>query len=632
MNRQHGQTGMNGGPDRGESSPRSGRPAPSSGRPAAPGRSIVGGLPFAAGNAVSDPTTGSVPVPAAIVPPPSAPPANGQASSTGTRALPPVRSAAAAPPVARQRERATPRDPGAAVVADIVATIRGWLRSLIGRLRRPSPAFLTSLVVHALALLVLALIVVRAESRRAVRLEMRFGDGGPSAEDAVSIDAPAAAAEPPPEPAKPPPRPAEAMTPLVEPEPEPEPVPPSPLVGTGRDESARLPIESLLAGRSDAGRADGLSASGGDDATEQAVTLALDWIVRQQQKSGLWSLKGPYDDGGNQENHLAATAMALMALQGAGTHDGSGRHAGSVARGWAALLDSQRPDGTFDTGAIPDQHAMYAHAQATIAICEASAMAEDAIVRRRLEEAAARAVGYALAGQMPDGGWRYGLPGRGGDDKGDMSVTGWFLMALRTAEMAGIAVPPAAYARLTAFVDAVELTEASGICVDDRGLPTSGYGYQIFPNQKVFPYRPALAAEGLLCRQHLGWDRDDPRMTAGVAGLLERSPINFRGRGKNVYAWYYQTQVFHNVGGAAWERWNDVMRKALPQEQVKQGREKGSWDTTYDQWGSTAGGRLYMTSLLALMLESYYRHLPVYQATVTTSEISPPNAPGLKAP
>jgi hypothetical protein len=474
--------------------------------------------------------------------------------------------------------------------------------------------------------MLLALIVVRAESRRAVRLSMRFGGGGQSAEDPVSIEPQAAAEAPRPEPVKPLPPPAEAMTPLPRPEaePKPEPDPPSP-PAAGFEESARAPIESLLTGRSEAGRAEGLSAGGGDEATEQAVALALDWIVRQQQKPGLWSLEGPYADGGNQENQLAATAMALMALQGAGTTDQSGRHAGSVARGWEALLDRQRPDGTFDTGSMPDQHAMYAHAQATIAICEASALAADPGRRRRLGEAAERAVGYAITAQMPDGGWRYGLPGRGGEDKGDMSVTGWFLMALKSAEMAGIVVPPSVYARLTAFLDAVEMTESSGICVDDKGVPTGGYGYQISPNQKVFIYRPALTAEGLLCRQHLGWDRDDPRMAAGVAGLLERSPISFRSRGRNVYAWYYQTQVFHNVGGEAWERWNGVMRSALPKEQVKQGREKGSWDTTYDQWGSTAGGRLYMTTLLSLMLESYYRHLSLYQA-------GSPDAPGLTAP
>jgi len=30
------------------------------------------------------------------------------------------------------------------------------------------------------------------------------------------------------------------------------------------------------------------------------VAMALDWLSRQQSKDGLWSLQGPYDDGGSQ--------------------------------------------------------------------------------------------------------------------------------------------------------------------------------------------------------------------------------------------------------------------------------------------------------------------------------------------
>lgn len=49
----------------------------------------------------------------------------------------------------------------------------------------------------------------------------------------------------------------------------------------------------------------------------------------------------------------------------------------------------------------------------------------------------AKAVQYILDVQNPkDGGWRY-LPGQ----RGDMSMFGWQLMALRGAEVAGIGIP-----------------------------------------------------------------------------------------------------------------------------------------------------------------------------------------------
>jgi hypothetical protein len=475
------------------------------------------------------------------------------------------------------------------------------VRERIKRLIDESPAWTLSLSLHLLLLILLALLSVRQVKNERPTLTLTFGpeagetaaaDGAEEAEtpDVVEIvkpeDTETAAAPP-----------AVVKT---EPVVEPPPVPPSPeavvAVESGEASAAPQPaIGTVLSGREAAARQRLLGAGGGTDATEAAVALALDWIVRQQKKDGLWSLKGPYGDGGSQENRLAASAMALIALQGAGNTTRDGEHRASVAKAWKALVKAQKPDGTFETGGMLEQHAMYAHAQATIALCEAYGMSKDPL----LEEPARRALDYAIAAQMPDGGWRYHPPQPDQDNRGDMSVTGWYLMALKSGEMAGLPVPAAAYEKLSGFLDAVFVS-------DDLG-----YGYQINPNQKFFDLRPALTAEGLLCRQYLGWRRDDPRLVAGVELLLRESPIDFDYRKKNVYAWYYATQVCHHMGGAAWTRWNRRMQEQLLGQQVQTGREKGSWDPANDQWGHV-GGRLYMTALCACMLEVYYRHLPLY--------------------
>ena len=80
-----------------------------------------------------------------------------------------------------------------------------------------------------------------------------------------------------------------------------------------------------------------------------------------------------------------------------------------------------------------------------------------------------------------------------------------------------------------------------------------------------------------------------------------------------MYAWYYITQVVHNVGGTAWYRWNGRMREVVPAQQIEKGPEAGSWDPALDKWGHI-GGRLFTTCFLTYMLEVYYRHLPLYQA------------------
>jgi len=91
---------------------------------------------------------------------------------------------------------------------------------------------------------------------------------------------------------------------------------------------------------------------------------------------------------------------------------------------------------------------------------------------------------------------------------------------------------------------------------------------------------------------------------------MEEKPLDFAGD-KDVYAWYYITQVAHHAQGRPWARWNTRLRAELPARQVAKGKEKGSWDPALDRWGSI-GGRLFVTCFSTWMLEVYYRHLPLY--------------------
>ena len=456
---------------------------------------------------------------------------------------------------------------------------------------RASPAWTTSLAIHTLLLVALAIWIVRLPERKQLSLELGFGTtdgapGSPGTEEAI-VEVPGEEAPPvdeaPNEPVE-----AVAATPPEEPTDEPEATEP-----TRQAETPAAPVPGIrvaLSGR-EPGRRDGfLGANGGSDATEAAVTAALEWIVRQQKKDGLWSMQGPYQDGGSQENRLAATAMALLALQGAGQTHQAGEHQAVVARGWKRLLAAQQRDGTFDVGGLPAQHELYSHAQATIALCELYGMTRDP----ELTEPAERALAYCLAAQGPNGGWRY-EPGK----DGDMSVTGWYMMALKSAEMAGMEVPTEAFERIGGFLDLVATQEGRR------------YGYRRETLLRdASPVTAAVSAEGLLCRQYLGWAQNDPRIIAGLEAIMEEKPLDFGGD-KDVYAWYYITQVAHHTQGRPWARWNASVRAELPAQQLAKGREKGSWDPKLDHWGHI-GGRLFVTCFSTWMLEVYYRHLPLY--------------------
>lgn len=363
------------------------------------------------------------------------------------------------------------------------------------------------------------------------------------------------------------------------------------LAGTS-DATTPMPdasISSALSGRAAGAREDMLRTYGGTTATEAAVKLGLEWLARNQQENGLWSLMGPYDDGSPVENVSAATAMALIAFQGAGhTHRGDrdDPYTKVVAKGSAALIEHAFKSDDAKTERIVGGG--YTEAMCTIAICELYGMTQD----RKFRVPAQQAAKYCLEAQSPAGGWRYS-PRR----DSDTSVTGWFVMALQSARMAGLKVPRQTFDGASGYLDQVQ------------NMYGSQYSYQ--PGVVT---TPSMTAEALLCRQYLGWRHDDHRLQDGAQFLVSHLPDR---KSRDVYYWYYATQVCHHMGGDYWKRWNNVMRELLPSMQVKEGQERGSWNPNGDRWGGQ-GGRLYVTCMSLYALEVYYRHLPLYREAAVT--------------
>ncbi len=183
------------------------------------------------------------------------------------------------------------------------------------------------------------------------------------------------------------------------------------------------------------------------------------------------------------------------------------------------------------------------------------------------------------------GGWRY-VPRQ----RGDTSVTGWQVAALKTGHMAALHVNPTAILGTSKFLDSVEKNRAY-------------YGYT-GPGQE-----PATTAVGMLCRMHLGRARDAEATKKGIQFLTKLGPST--GAVANLYYDYYATQVLRQYGGGLWEKWNAALRDFLVSTQVAEGAAAGSWHFAGGH-GADAGGRLYNTSLATLILEVYYRHPPIY--------------------
>jgi hypothetical protein len=284
-----------------------------------------------------------------------------------------------------------------------------------------------------------------------------------------------------------------------------------------------------------------------------------------------------------------ATALALLPFLAAGqTHDSRGLFKASVYKGLNYLFQHQQPDGSL-AGKL-----MYAESLATITLCEAYGMSGD----KGLGHAAQAAVRFIESAQHAQGGWRYS-PG----DEGDTSVTGWCVMALKSARMAGLSVTPAVFDNAKKFLRSVARGKSQGLYAY---MPGDGAGNPAGPNRN-------MTAVAMLVQQYLGRTRDDPMMVEGVTYLLHNLPdAKFR----DFYYWYYTTQVLHNVQGPDWDSWNRKMRRILIESQIREDCcAAGSWDPIAPAKVPFAeqGGRLFITSLAALTLEVYYRYLPLYK-------------------
>jgi hypothetical protein len=230
---------------------------------------------------------------------------------------------------------------------------------------------------------------------------------------------------------------------------------------------------------------------------------------------------------------------------------------------------------------------MYTHGLAAICLCEAYGLSRD----RQIGASAQQAIHFIEGAQNKgDGGWRY-APG----DPGDTSVVGWQVMALKSGQMAGLSVNSTTMDGAKKFLKSASSGQGGlfGYLPGGGGTPT-------------------LSAVGLLCTQYMGAQRNDPGIQEGMKYLMANMPDK---GGRNIYYWYYATQVLHNLPGYEWDTWNRKMRKMLIDTQEKKGCSAGSWDPakpTADAFGER-GGRIMQTSLSCLTLEVYYRYLPLYK-------------------
>jgi hypothetical protein len=424
--------------------------------------------------------------------------------------------------------------------------------------------------------------------------------------------------------------------------------------------------------RDGGGRKKATKRFGGSPATESAVEAALQWLKRHQEKEGHWDAHKWKDGGGfgffgrragnvkrpaMDRVNISMTGMALLAFLGAGYTSKAGKHKDTVERAekWLlSVLDDRKKNGqkygTFDP-------CNYTQGMAALAIAEAYGMTKSP----QLKEAAQAAVDVIVSNQGPYEAWNYRTK-NGKAGRNDTSVTGWNLMALKSAKIAGLKVDGGAFQGCMRWLNAA---------TDKKTGKCSYSGYCGKAGNRRFTVRPgsgseAMWAAGMLMRQFMGAQHDDPILQRAAKSIGEKLPKweitkipgrtipartipamniparviggrkiparkiparkipamkippRISSRSVNFYFWYYATLCMFQMGGDTWKTWNSAIKAVLIKNQRKGGPLDGSKKDVDGSWDPTSGGhvsyggRVFSTSLGALTLEVYYRYLPLY--------------------
>ena len=342
------------------------------------------------------------------------------------------------------------------------------------------------------------------------------------------------------------------------------------------------------------------------------MIASLSWLARHQNRDGSWSATGYVGkckktcapNPGRADFDAGVTGLSLLAFLGAGYYHLSKDTYDSICFGdvvrraliW--IMANQDPDGFI--GSREAKKHTYSHAVCSTALSEAYGLTGSSLFKRQAQ----RAVDFVIASQNPGLGWRY--KSQSGDN--DTSVTGWAVMALKSAQLSGLAFPRSGYDGARAWFDRVTEPSNGRAGYHRRG---TGKMYVAGVNEQ-FDHHETLTAVTLLSRIFM-----DRQRTAGVEFLL-RDPPRWEGNRIDFYYWYCASLALFQIDGPAgrkWKTWSGALRNALMKHQNPRttGCRRGSWEPV-GRW-CPEGGRVYATAINALTLEVNYRYANVMGMT-----------------
>ncbi|MDC1142564.1 HEAT repeat domain-containing protein [Planctomycetota bacterium] len=353
---------------------------------------------------------------------------------------------------------------------------------------------------------------------------------------------------------------------------------------------------------------------GGGAKTEGAVNLGLEYLASKQTNTGYWKHSDGFaGDARNRDTgayRTSMTALCTLPFLAAGNSTKEGKYQKNVEKAIKYLMRRQTSDGCVRD----DTSQMYGHSVATLALCEAYGLSGD----KKLKIAAEKAIQFLERTQNSGGGWDYTgqvySSRRAVRERNDLSISGWAVLAFKSADAVGLTVSKRSKKDLTGLYDRLSLSNGETYYADEstgalnanrKGIGMVGVGLtaRVALDAEKFRRRNN-AAENLLLK-------DLPEYEKFFEESVEVNNPNFH----TFYGWYYGTlgMFLHTQGkGASWKIWNDKLKASLLDNQVLTGDRKGSWHND-DAWIGPHMGDLYSTACATLCLEVYYRYNPSHK-------------------
>ena len=319
----------------------------------------------------------------------------------------------------------------------------------------------------------------------------------------------------------------------------------------------------------------------GDEITAEckaAVDKGLGWLAGRQNNNGGFSGMQAF----GYSNNVAMTALAGLAFLEAGNLPGRGKYGKETQRCLDFILESCQDSGLIASDA--SQGPMYGHGFATLFLGEIYGMTGDDTVKEKLQ----RAVKLIERTQNPEGGWRY----QPAPLDADISVTICQVMALRSADEAGVYVSPEVRDKAIQYVLRCQNQDGGFSYMAGQG----GYGGSGFPR----------SAAGCCVLYYSGaWDKYGDQLKRGLDYVKRFTPGQGgspRNEGHYFYGYYYATQAMFLAGGEYWATFYPAIRDELIRSQIG------------DHWNGDFSED-YATAMALIILQMPNRYLPVFDAS-----------------